>query len=84
MVDVWENGEDNNPPKLWRFQREKDSIICTMPDAENQKANAKLIAAAPDLLESLKQCVERLSVIETQFPSPWIEKAQKAIAKATA
>lgn len=39
----------------WRFVDDRASIICTMPDAENQQQNARLIAAAPELLGSLKR-----------------------------
>jgi hypothetical protein len=53
------------------------------------EANAKLIAAAPDLLEAL-ECLKRevilsdvdMAYIDTHF-KPWIEKARAAIAKAT-
>jgi hypothetical protein len=56
--------------------------ICTLPQSnkgthygEMFEANARLIAAAPDLLETLKHCV-----IER---SEWLEEARAAIAKAT-
>lgn len=39
----------------WGFVDERSSIICTMPDAENQQQNARLIACAPELLEALKR-----------------------------
>lgn len=45
------------------------------------KANAKLIAAAPDLLESLKNC---LSLMESEGKKDWSEytEGKKAIEKA--
>lgn len=48
----FELAEGQHGERPWRFENHKDSIICTMPDAENQKANARLIAAAPKLLEA--------------------------------
>lgn len=38
----------------WGFVDDRSSIICTMPDAENQKQNARLIACAPELLDACK------------------------------
>ena len=53
-------------------------------NAEQSHANARLIAAAPDLLEALQACVE---VAEGKGPGAagWmaIDKARAAIAKAT-
>lgn len=42
------------------------------------EANARLIAAAPDLLEALEQCVEKLWTTDKET----VEKARAAIAKA--
>jgi hypothetical protein len=53
----------------WRFEHEQDSIICTMPDAENQVANARLIAAAPELLEALRDAVSALEDIRQMAES---------------
>jgi len=48
------------------------------------KANAKLIAAAPELLEALHHCVQALKVINSMGATkPIIERAEAAIKKAT-
>lgn len=70
-----------------------DCRICDMPgwDAEyvdEEIANARLIAAAPDLLEELDNC---LDLLNTCFPDAAVDscigaaiiKARAAIAKAT-
>lgn len=56
------------------------TLIAILHEAEEdgeaeRRANARLIAAAPDLLEALKMCV-----IER---SEWLSEARAAIAKAT-
>lgn len=54
-------------------------------DHENYKANADLIAAAPDLLEALEACAKRMEELQkiTNYPLAWPRTlAQKAIAKA--
>ncbi len=51
-------------------------------DTKEREANAKLIAAAPILLENLIRCVDRLE--ENGFGSmSAVERAKKAIKKAT-
>jgi len=47
------------------------------------KANAKLIAAAPDLFESLEECVIAMKKVCSSAITPFIERAEKAIKKAT-
>lgn len=48
-----------------------------------QCANAQLMAAAPELLEELKQCVEALKVVSSfGATKPIIERAEKTINKA--
>ncbi len=49
-----------------------------------QIANARLIAAAPDLLEALRDCLRRIDdADETYGPDHAVTKARAAIAKAT-
>lgn len=53
---------------------------------EEAHANAKLMAAAPDLLEALKWYVENDDVIQMEGNEFWLdgrERAREAIAKAT-
>lgn len=52
-------------------------------DGAEQDANARLIAAAPELLDALKVAVRRLEEIQYQIASPkQIEFLNAAIAKA--
>ena len=57
-------------------------------DGEENRSNARLIAAAPDLLEALEDLKREIILsdvdmdyIDSHF-KPWIEKARAAIAKA--
>ncbi|MXP42949.1 hypothetical protein [Allopontixanthobacter sediminis] len=54
------------------------------PEAEIE-ANARLIAAAPELLEALERCVDALASLrgELEPPLSQVVKARAAIAKAT-
>jgi hypothetical protein len=53
-------------------------------DRHTEMANAKLIAAAPDLLESLQEMVAMMDKgDEYGAGSPWHAKAKAAIAKAS-
>lgn len=49
---------------------------------EEARANARLIAAAPDLLESLREMVDLVGMA-IPFDGPQQRKARKAIARAT-
>ena len=49
-------------------------------DHSEQRANARLIAAAPDLLEALEDAV---STQPADSPIKWVLRARAAIAKAT-
>lgn len=52
-------------------------------DLKESEANAKLIAAAPELLEALQKCVKTMEAIKilTRY-KPCLEKANNAIKKA--
>lgn len=52
---------------------------------DEAKANARLIAAAPDLLDALQEAISMLGsrLIKDTFGYEWHEKATSAIAKAT-
>lgn len=52
-------------------------------DLEEAKANARLIAAAPELLEALNDLVESAEVGTAAILNPLVEKARAAVAKAT-
>lgn len=49
------------------------------PEFEEACANARLIAAAPDLLGALESCVAQM---EAQMTAPFLGRAKEAIAKA--
>ena len=70
---------------VWpRQQGHRPSVVDTEPWPEGE-ANARLIAAAPDLLESLRELAE-LAVMQFGMPPPGadgpLQKALAAIAKA--
>lgn len=72
--------------KGWRFEDPKQSIICTLPDAPNQKANATLIAAAPQTLKALKAlraAVQGISGYWTESVDTAMQQADHAIKQAT-
>jgi hypothetical protein len=53
-----------------------------LPKAQELAANARLIAAAPDLLEALKDMVDLVELL-CPFDGPQQRKARAAIARAT-
>ena len=55
--------------------------MCVTP-LEGQEANARLIAAAPELLEALTDCVEHMHWTQPLGEAA-LKKAKAAIAKAT-
>ena len=76
----------------WRYEKATQTIrsvpgnhwIATMDSwdgAENHEANARLIAAAPDLLEALKICQTRLFMFDGSENREY-NIASNAIAKA--
>ena len=70
----------------WEHEDEGHIDICELPfhhhDDENE-ANARLIAAAPDLLEALKEMLDNHEDACTGYGEGAAEKARAAIAKAT-
>lgn len=71
------------PP--WTIRVDKQTVVASLigaalhRGAETAEANARLIAAAPDLLAALK---ELLPMWESGIREPWVERARAAIAKA--
>lgn len=73
------------------IQSSNGDTICKMlrDDSDNvitEGANAKLIAAAPELLEALIECLGGVKELNGEFQEGWdetIEKAENAINKAT-
>ncbi len=60
------------------------ALIPYYSGTEEQEANAKLISAAPELLEALKGTVEALSRMNPDsIEAEWIGNANEAIRKAT-
>ena len=59
-------------------------FIAQVDGCKSQEANARLIAAAPDLLEALDDAMDMLGsrLIKDTFGYEWHEKASAAIAKA--
>jgi hypothetical protein len=80
-------------PAPWRIEQEPDLIaikafrldnasdICALPDGKIDQANARLIAAAPELLAALRVIAED-GKRDGWIPSYHYGEAQKAIAKA--
>ena len=66
----------------------EDRLVCTTEgsggaDRQNELANARLIAAAPSMLEALERCMEVLEITDTPC-SDARDMARAAIAKASA
>ena len=64
---------------------ENNKNICSIPGTKDeiQEANARLIAAAPDLLEACKSALHSFKKYETEFPNhPLFGELEQAIKKA--
>ena len=71
-------------PGPWTFSKECevwDSADQWVADCGSSLANAQLVAAAPDMLESLRELL-LLCELHLDFQPQSLEKARKAIAKA--
>lgn len=72
--------------ELYTFisQKDVDKVIARITTADSpsgsNRANAQLIAAAPDMLEALKQMVQEMELSEWDCPA--MIRAKAAIAKA--
>jgi hypothetical protein len=77
---------ENGSFSIWKDQGENGStLICEIDKGirhEKANANAKLIAAAPELLENLIRCVDRLEENGMGSMSA-VRRAKEAIKKAT-
>ena len=79
-----------NTLKLWEARDSHDSTWSVVQSGQAQdggihglsEANARLIAAAPDLLEALEQCLEVMDEHHVNH-DPAFSNATTAIAKAT-
>jgi len=66
-----------------------EQVACLLPamlDNQENKANARLIAAAPALLEALQVAVLRVELANKEgdpILSAWLSEARQAIAQAT-
>lgn len=68
-----------------RIRSEDDSMICEIGPV-SQEANARLIAAAPEMLEALRLAIEQLEPVTKpkliQLPEYALRAVKDAIAKA--
>lgn len=81
---------DKHTPGPWVYEGPRNSIIVWADDGESRicfmtsdgpaEANARLIAAAPDLLKALKEAVYVAHAYD-EHPG-WLDAARAAIAKA--
>ena len=78
--------DESNPEDRYRYVLSEVGIVCRLERGTGSEENARLIAAAPDLLGALERLV---GVLEKQLASPHsaeraspIAQARAAIAKA--
>jgi hypothetical protein len=80
-VRIWQTDENKNEKKIVGFVLQSRPLLEI--DAETE-ANARLIAAAPDLLDVLKWFMPFITSEEDdERQAPWVKRARAAIAKAT-
>ena len=73
----------NAPSDIVIRKMSKDGYeLCSIARVSSGYANARLIAAAPELLEALTDCVEHMHWTQPQGEAA-LKKAKAAIAKAT-
>ena len=72
----------NDRPALWEIQDQHRGVIATVESVN--AADARLIAAAPDLLAALCDLLDEADLNEVdEYTAPKIEAARAAIARAT-
>jgi len=83
----WKIARQNPSPTTgeWMISGAKPGYLAEVRDcgSGDVEANAKLIAAAPDLLDALMDC-ERHMIISTSADMERLERIRDVIAKATA
>ena len=86
---IWEGGVYSGRPKVMKRGELSgyDARICEIDDmdgtARSRKANARLIAAAPDLLDELLSVLDWAVTERAPLRAQEIESIRKVIAKAT-
>ena len=74
----------NSHTGLWVMDSAEQGAICKIEWCLEAEANARLIAAAPELLEALKRLCSKFGVDDNGSPRDWTEwrDARDTIAKA--
>lgn len=80
---ISQSGNDTDPGKISIEVGDGEYFICQVDGGMHQQANAKLIAAAPELLSSLEALIASWDDLKPG-ESIIVDAARAAIAKATA